>query len=95
MTPFDFAEGKVLVAEGVARLIETYALIGVVFALCFVPRGVVRVDERLHDSPMAVRLFLFPGIAALWPLFAWRWMTGQTAPEERNPHRDRVNEARR
>ena len=72
----------ILVAAG-----EAYALAGVLFALAFLPRGIVRVDERLNESPMVVRVMLFPGIAALWPLFASRWVTGRTIPDERNPHR--------
>lgn len=66
---------------------EGYALAGVIFALAFLPRGIVRVDERLHESPKTVRLLLFPGVATFWPLFAWRWITGRSAPVERNPHR--------
>jgi hypothetical protein len=30
---------------------------------------------------------ILPGIAALWPLFARRWMTGAPEPTEKNPHR--------
>jgi hypothetical protein len=70
----------VLTAEG-------YALAGVLFAMAFLPRGIVRVDERLRESPKTVRLLLFPGVAAFWPLFAWRWIAGRSAPIERNPHR--------
>ena len=66
---------------------EAYVVAGVLFAFAFLPRGLVRVDQRLHESPISVRVLLFPGIAALWPLFAWRWMTGRTVPDERNPHR--------
>jgi hypothetical protein len=76
-----------LLAWILATAAEAYAVAGVLFALAFLPRGIVRVDERLHESPVSVRVLLFPGIAALWPLFAWRWMTGRGAPEERNPHR--------
>jgi hypothetical protein len=76
-----------LLAWILAAAAEAYAVAGVLFALAFLPRGIVRVDERLHESPRTVRVLLFPGIAALWPLFAWRWMTGRTAPDERNPHR--------
>jgi hypothetical protein len=76
-----------LLAWILATAAEAYAFAGVLFALAFLPRGIVRVDERLHESPVSVRVLLFPGIAALWPLFAWRWMTGRGAPEERNPHR--------
>jgi hypothetical protein len=66
---------------------EGYALAGIVFAMVFLPRGIVRIDERLHESPKAVRLLLLPGVAAFWPLFAWRWIAGRPAPIERNPHR--------
>lgn len=76
-----------LVAWILVAATEAYALAGVLFALAFLPRGIVRVDERLHESPIAVRVLLFPGIAALWPLFAWRWVTGRGVPDERNPHR--------
>lgn len=76
----DFVRLAVLTAE-------CYALAGVLFALMFLPRGIVRVDARMRESPKTVRLLLFPGVAAFWPLFAWRWMSGRTAPVERNPHR--------
>jgi hypothetical protein len=66
---------------------ECYALTGMLFALVFLPRGIVRVDERLRESPQMVRVLLFPGVAAFWPLFAWRWICGRSAPIERNPHR--------
>ena len=73
---------------------EAYVAAGVLFALAFLPHGIVRIDERLHESPVTVRVLLFPGIVALWPLFAWRWMTGRTAPVERNPHRRLAAERR-
>jgi hypothetical protein len=76
-----------LLAWILVAIAETYAFAGVLFALAFLPRGIVRVDERLHESPIFVRVLLFPGVAALWPLFAWRWIVGRGAPEERNPHR--------
>ena len=83
-----------LVAWILVAAAEAYALAGVLFALAFLPRGIVRVDERLHQSPVFVRALLFPGIAALWPLFAWRWITGRAVPEERNPHRLAARERR-
>jgi hypothetical protein len=71
----------------VARVFEGYAGCGLVFALGFLPRGIVRVDPHLAGSPVGVRLLILPGVAAFWPLFAWRWWHGIQAPEERNPHR--------
>ena len=76
--PFHLARFAVAAAEA-------YALAGVVFALAFLPRGIVRVDERLRESPWRVRLLLMPGVAALWPLFAYRWRASQApAPEPRS-----------
>jgi hypothetical protein len=77
----------ILLVRLVVFTAECYALAGVLFALAFLPRGIVRVDERLHESPKTVRLLLFPGVAAFWPLFAWRWFSGKATPVERNPHR--------
>ncbi len=75
------------VSDLVARVLEVYALLGLAFALIFLPRGALRVDHRLAASPVTVRLLILPGVAALWPLFLRRWATGRTEPFERNPHR--------
>ena len=40
--------------------------------------------------PKTLRLLILPGVAALWPLFAWRWLAGVSEPIERNPHRTKA-----
>lgn len=74
-------------AQIVVALFELYVLAGVVFAAMFLPRAVARMDPRVAGSPRVLRLLILPGVAALWPLFAWRWITGAHEPLERNPHR--------
>jgi len=74
-------------AQIVAVLLESYAIAGVTFALLFLPRAALRVDSHLQGTSWLVRLLILPGVAALWPLMAWRWATGAPAPIERNPHR--------
>ena len=78
------------VAEAVVSVLEIYAIAGVLFALCFLPRAVARMDPGLAGAPWVTRLLILPGIAALWPLFARRWLTGGAAPTERTPHRIRA-----
>ena len=78
------------VAQTLVSLFELYAVAGVLFALCFLPRAVARMDPGLAAAPWITRLLILPGIAALWPLFARRWLSGGTAPPERNPHRVRA-----
>ena len=76
------------VAQVVVSSFELYALAGVVFAVLFLPRGVVRVDPRVAGAPKTLRLLILPGVAALWPLFVRRWIGRAPSPTERNPHRD-------
>jgi hypothetical protein len=78
------------IAKDVVAVFEAYALAGVVFALLFLPRAVERLDHRIVGSPRTLRLLILPGVAALWPLFAWRWMAGGPELVERNPHRTKA-----
>ena len=80
----------VAIAQTIVSTIELYALVGVIFALCFLPRAAARMDPGLAGAPLLTRLLILPGIAAMWPLFARRWLTGASAPAERNPHRIRA-----
>ena len=60
--------------ELVVDALMAYAVVGVVFALAFVARGVSRVDHRAAGVGIWFRLLIFPGAAALWPLLLTRWM---------------------
>ncbi len=82
------------IAQFVVGAFEAYALAGVGFALMFLPRGVTRLDPRVAGAPKTLRLLILPGIVALWPLFAWRWITGGHEPIEDNPHRAKARESR-
>lgn len=77
-------------AEAIVAVCEIYAVAGVLFALAFLPRALSRSDPGVAGAPLTMRLLILPGVSALWPLFAWRWLRRQRAPLERNPHRDRA-----
>ena len=76
-----------VIAQFVVGAFEAYVLVGAAFALIFLPRGVTRLDPRVAAAPKTLRLLILPGIVALWPLFAWRWIAGTHEPLEENPHR--------
>src|SRR5436309_9826912 len=80
-------------AQFVIGAFEAYALTGVGFALLFLPLGVTRFDPRVAGAPKTLRLLILPGIVALWPLFAWRWIAGAHEPIEDNPHRAKARES--
>lgn len=62
-------------ARVLAAVFESYGAMGLLFAILFLPRAALRVDPRLRASRVAVRLLILPGVGALWPLFAWRWIS--------------------
>ena len=70
-------------AKTIATSVELYLGAGVLFALAFLPRGVLTIDEGLRASPVAVRVLLAPGMTLLWPIFLRRWIAGTPAPVER------------
>lgn len=66
-----------------------YALIGLVFAFIFVFSGVNRMDNAAREGSLGFRLLIIPGVSALWPVFARRWLRGDNAPpQEVNAHRE-------
>jgi hypothetical protein len=74
-------------AEVLTVIVGIYVAAGVLFAVPFVLRGVNRIDPVARDGTWGFRLIVAPGVVALWPLLALRWLRGTQPPEERNAHR--------
>lgn len=65
-----------------------YLACGALFALVFLWRWVGRLDPLAARGTRGFRILVFPGVTALWPLFAIRLMRGDSAPpEEWTAHR--------
>jgi hypothetical protein len=75
------------IARVVVGAFELYVLAGLLFAVMFLLAAVARLDPGVAAAPKTLRLLLLPGVAALWPLFASRWIRGAKPPIERNSHR--------
>lgn len=74
-------------ADALSFFVGSYVLAGLLFAVPFVIRGVDRIDPVARGSTWGFRLIVLPGVVALWPLLAVRWMRGTQPPAERNAHR--------
>lgn len=61
------------VAQVILAALGLYALLGLAFATVFVAVGIGRIDPAARGASLAVRLLLFPGSAALWPVLLARW----------------------
>lgn len=79
-------------ANLIVWLIAIYAFIGLLFGLPFVTWGVSRIDPSAKGSGVGFRLMVLPGVMALWPIMARRWLRGiKEPPIESNAHRDFVS----
>jgi len=78
----------VAVANWIVAGLAAYALVGILFAIPFVLRGINGIDPLAAKGSWGFRLIILPGVVAFWPLLARRWMTGAQPRTERNPHRD-------
>ena len=74
-------------AQALTFVLAVYVVAGVAFAVPFVLRGVNRVDPVAGEGTWGFRLIIVPGVVALWPLLALRWLRGSGPPEETNAHR--------
>ena len=77
------------------NVLGIYLGVGLVFAIAFVWKGVGRVDPAAKEGTLGFRLLILPGVAALWPILARRWLAGEGPPAEHNPHRAAAKEGGR
>ncbi len=77
-----------MIAATLLILVGVYLLCGLVFAVPFALVGVGKIDPHAAQGTWGFRLAIIPGTILLWPLLAWRWLSGvHEPPEERNAHR--------
>ena len=76
------------IANAMVSAAYAYVAAGLLFATAFLLVGVKQIDHEARGSGFAFRLFIAPGVIALWPLLAHRWASGESeAPIQKDPHR--------
>ena len=78
-------------AAGIITALEVYGLAGLAVAAVFLAWGIDRVEENARGA-FVFRPLLIPGVALLWPLVVWRWVSlergrGGWASRHRPPRR--------
>ena len=49
-------------------------LVGVLFVIPFLMKGLNRIDEGAHGSTIGFKIIIIPGVIVLWPLLLSKWM---------------------
>jgi len=60
-----------LVALGV------YILIGIIFYFPFIRKGVHTIDDGVKAAPLFMKILIFPGTVALWPILLKKIRKGE------------------
>ncbi len=60
--------------------LAAYVGAGVIFACAFITIGMGVVDRGAKNAPWGVRVLLFPGACALWPVLAVKWFRSFGGP---------------
>jgi hypothetical protein len=60
-------------------ILALYFGVGLLFGLYFMFLGAAKIDSIMADSKKKVRLLLFPGVVATWPLLLIRLFKPNTA----------------
>jgi hypothetical protein len=55
-------------------IIAIYLLLGVVFTIPFIIKGVTRIDEGAHGSKWGFRIIIIPGTIIFWPFLLRKWI---------------------
>ena len=63
-------------------LAAAYLLMGLLFAIPFVIKGVTRIDEGARGSGWGFRLIIIPGTIVFWPFLLKKWMKKTQAKEK-------------
>ena len=53
-----------------------YLLLGVLFVIPFLIKGLNKVDEGAHGSTIGFKIIIMPGVIVLWPVLLSKWMKG-------------------
>lgn len=74
------------------QLFIGYALVGAVFGVFFILRGVGKLDVNAAHGTWGFRLIILPGVATFWPWLLLRWLRGRPQPLEKTAHRQRAKD---
>ncbi|MBO3700282.1 hypothetical protein [Roseivirga sp. E12] len=66
-----------IIATILLLLLALYVLIGIVFYFPFIKKGVHKIDEGVKDAPKFMKVLIFPGTVALWPILLKKVKKGE------------------
>ena len=60
--------------EAVLIIVLIYLLLGVLFVIPFLMKGLTKVDEDAHGGTIGFKIIIIPGVIVFWPVLLTKWM---------------------
>lgn len=60
--------------EVILIIVALYLLLGVLFVVPFLLKGLMKVDEGTHGATIGFKIIIIPGVIVFWPLLLRRWI---------------------
>ena len=55
-------------------IVAVYLLIGVLFVIPFLMKGLNKIDEGAHGSTIGFKIIIIPGVIVFWPVLLSKWI---------------------
>lgn len=62
-----------MAVEIILVIVGTYLVLGVLFVVPFLLRGLIKVDEGAHGGTTGFKIIIIPGVIVFWPLLLSKW----------------------
>ena len=57
-------------------IVAIYLLVGVLFVVPFLMKGLNKVDEGANGSTIGFKIIIIPGVIVFWPMLLSKWTKG-------------------
>jgi hypothetical protein len=55
-----------------------YLVLGVLFVIPFLMKGLNKIDEGAHGSSLGFKIIIIPGVIVFWPALLSKWVKKKT-----------------
>ena len=55
-------------------IVSVYLLVGVLFVIPFLMKGLNKVDEGAYGSTIGFKIIIIPGVIVFWPALLKKWI---------------------
>jgi len=64
--------------EIILIIVAVYLVLGVLFVIPFLMKGLNKIDEGAHGSTIGFKIIIIPGVIVFWPVLSSKWMKKKT-----------------